>query len=126
MEINRFYVIYPKTNCSSLDAAMRRVEAGDENVKIEFVLEEVFGRQDRFGFGLDRQIVSTNETLEEAFMNFKMCDPDSICLLSYSLYALNPMDILFQGKDCLDRFQEMSVSSIQDFGYPVDSIVRLI
>ena len=124
MEINRFYVIYPRTNCSSLDAAMRRVEDGDENVKIEFVLEEIFRRQDRLGF--DRRTVSTNETLEEAFMNFKMCDPDSICLLSYSIFALNPMDILFQEEDCLGRFQEMSVSSIQDFGYPVDSIVRLI
>lgn len=124
MEINRFYVIYPRTNCSSLDAAMRRMEDGDENVKIEFVLEGIFRSQGVFGS--DRRTVSTNETLEEAFMNFKMCDPDSICLLSYSLFALNPMDILFQGKDCLDRFQEMSISSIQDFGYPVDSIVRLI
>ena len=124
MEISSFYVIYPRTNCSSLDAAMRRVEDGDENVKIEFVLEGIFRRQDRFGF--DRRTVSTNETLEEAFMNFKMCDPDSICLLSYSLFALNPMNILFQGKDCLDQLQEMSISSIQDFGYPVDSIVRLI
>ena len=124
MEINRFYVIFPKTNCSSLDSAMRRMEDGDENVKIEFILEEVFRRQDRFGF--DVKIISENETLEEAFMNFKMCDPDSICLLSYSMFALNPMNILFQGKDCLDQFQELSISSIQDFGYPVDSIVRLI
>lgn len=121
MEINHFYMIYPKTNCPSLESAIMLMDMGDETVRIRFVLEEITRTPKIFDFG--QKQISENETLEEAFMNFKMCDPDSICVLSYSRYALNPMDILFKGADHL---QEMSVSSIQDFGYPVDSIVRLI
>ena len=121
MEIDHFYMIYPKTNCPSLESAMRLVDAGDETVRIWFVLEEITRTSNIFDF--DEKQISENETLEEAFMNFKMRDPDSICVLSYSRYALNPMDILFMGANHL---QEMSVSSIQDFGYPLDSIVRLI